>query len=83
MSEYLVKVKITAAGTYSIPIKDSVRGVYSTTAIKIAWDYNGEIADITPTAATVWEPYNPFKPGPISKLVFTATAATDITIRME
>ena len=83
MSEYMVKVNITAAGTYSIPIKARVLGVYSTAAVKVAWDYNGEVSDITPTAATVWEPHNPFEPGPTSKLVITATSAAIVTIRME
>lgn len=83
MSEYLVKVKITAAGSYNVPIKGSVLGVYSSAAVKLGWDFNGEIGDITPTAATVWEPHNPFNPGMTSKLVITATSAADVTIRME
>jgi len=82
MSEYLVKVKITAAGTYAVPINKKVMGVYSDVAVKIGWDFNGETADITPTAATVWEPHNPFEPAPTSKLIITATAASNVTIRM-
>lgn len=82
MAEYMVKVKMNA-GTFSVPIKKRVLGVYSSTAVKIGWDYNGEIADITPVAATVWEPHYPFEPAATSKLVLTATAAADVTIRME
>ena len=81
--EYLVKVKVAGAGTYTVPIAKRVLGVYSSSAVKLAWDFNGEVSDITPTAATVWEPHNPFTPAPTSKLVITATAAADITIRME
>lgn len=83
MDEYMVKVNITAAGTVSIPIKTRVLGVYSSAAVKLGWDYNGEVSDITPTAATVWEPHNPFAPAPISKLVITATSAAVVTIRMD
>lgn len=82
MSEYLVKVHISTAGTYTVPIRKAVLGVYSSSAVKVGWDFNGEVADITPTAATVWEPHNPFEPAPTSKLVITATAAADVTIRM-
>lgn len=83
MAEYMVKVNITAAGTYNVPIKGRVLGVYSTAAVKVAWDFNGEVSDITPTAATVWEPHNPFTPAATSKLVITATSAAVVTIRME
>ena len=83
MAEYMVKVNITAAGTYSVPIRNRVLGVYSSAAVKLAWDYNGEVSDITPTAATVWEPHNPFTPAATSKLVITATSAVVVTIRME
>lgn len=83
MVEYMVKVNITASGTYTIPIKNRVLGVYSTAAVKLGWDYNGEVSDITPTAATVWEPHNPFTPAATSKLVITATSAAVVTIRME
>lgn len=83
MAEFLVKVKITAAGTYSVPIRNRVLGVYSSSAVKVGWDFNGDVGEITPTAATVWEPHNPFNPAPTSKLVITATAAAEVTIRME
>ena len=82
MSEYLVKMHISAAGTYYIPIRKTVLGVYSSSAVKVGWDFNGEVADITPVAATVWEPHNPFEPAPTSKLVITATGAADVTVRM-
>lgn len=81
--EYLVKVAITAAGTYRVPIRKRVLGVYSDVAVKVGWDFNGEVATITPTAATVWEPNNPFEPAPTSALIITATAASNVTIRME
>lgn len=83
MAEYMVKVKITAAGTYRLPIKKRVLGVYSAQAVKIAWDFNGEVADITPAGVQIWEPSVPFEPAPTSALVFTASAATDILVRME
>ena len=83
MAEYMVKMKITAAGTYSMPIKARVLGVYSTVAVKLAWDYNGEVGEITPAGVQIWEPRQPFTPAPTSKLVITATAATDVVIRME
>lgn len=83
MSEYLVKMHITSAGTYHIPIAKKVYGVYSSAAVKVGWDFNGETADITPTAATVWEPHNPFTPAPTSRLIITATSAADVTVRME
>ena len=83
MAENMVKVTITAAGTYAVPINKKVYGVYSSAAVKLAWDYNGEVSDITPTGSTVWEPNNPFTPAPTSKLVITATSAAVVTIRME
>lgn len=83
MAEYLVKVKMTAAGSVRVPIKKRVLGVYSDVAVKLGWDFNGEVADITPTAATVWEPPVAFEPAPTSALIITATAATNIVIRME
>ena len=83
MSEYMVKLKISTAGTYSIPINSRVFGVYSTTAVKIGWDFNGESGEITPSAVQIWEPRVPFAPGKTSKLIITATAATDILVRME
>ena len=83
MAEYLVKVKITAAGTVPVPINKKIYGVYSTAAVKLSWDFNGEVGEITPTAATVWEPHNPFTPGMTSRLLITATTAAEVTIRME
>ena len=83
MSEYLVKVNITAAGTYRVPVNTRVLGVYSSAPVKVGWDFNGEAADITPAAATVWEPHTPFTPAPTSKLILTATGAATVTIRME
>lgn len=83
MAEYMVKMKISAAGTYRIPIKNKVLGVYSAQAVKIAWDFNGEVGDITPAGVQIWEPRVPFTPAPTSALVITATAATDVLVRME
>ncbi len=83
MAEYMVKVEMSAAGTRSIGIKGKILGVYSSAAVKLAWDYNGEVGDITPTAATVWEPHNPFIPAATSKLVITSTSAATVVIRME
>lgn len=82
MAEYMVKLNANA-GTYEIPIRKRVLGVYASTAVKIGWDFNGEKGEITPTAATVWEPHNPFEPAPTSKLIITAAAASNIIIRME
>lgn len=83
MAEFLVKVKITAAGTYNVPIKTRVLGVYSSAAVKLGWDFNGEASDLTPAAVSVWEPHIPFAPAATSKLIITATSAADVTIRME
>lgn len=82
MSEYMVKVEITGAGTSKVGIRGKILGVYSNQPVKLGWDYNGETGDITPVAATVWEPHNPFEPGPTSKLIITSTAATTVIIRM-
>lgn len=83
MTEYMVKLKITAAGTYTVPINAGVKGVYSTVAVKLGWDYNGEVGELTPAGVQIWEPRQTFTPGKLSKLVITATAATDVLIRME
>lgn len=83
MSEFMVKLKITKAGSYVVPIKKRVLGVYSDVAVKVGWDYNGEVGDFTPAGVQVWEPRQPFEPAPTSKLVITATAASNVTIRME
>lgn len=82
MLEYMVKVEMSAAGTTNVGIRGAILGVYSNQPVKLGWDYNGEVGDITPTAATVWEPHNPFEPGATSKLVITSTSAATITIRM-
>lgn len=74
---------MTAAGTRRVPIDKKVLGVYSDVAVKLAWDFNGEVADITPAGVQIWEPRQPFAPAPTSALIITATAASNITIRME
>ena len=83
MSEYMVKVEMAAAGTRSVGISGKIKGVYSSVPVKLAWDYNGEVGDLNPVAATVWDPYVPFEPAKTSKLVITTTAAAVVTIRME
>ena len=83
MTEYMVKLKIGGAGTYNVPIKNRVLGVYSTVAVKVGWDFNGEVGEFTPSGVQIWEPRQPFEPGMTSKLIITATAATDVLIRME
>ena len=84
MAEYLTKVKLSAAGSVDvgIPTDGGIVGVYSSSAVKLAWVFNGDVGDITPVAATVWEPHNVFRPAPTSALRITSTAAADITIRM-
>ena len=84
MAEYMVKAILSAAGSVdvSIPTNGGVLGVYSNTAVKLEWVYNGDVGTITPTAATVWEPHNPFMPAPFSKLRITSTAAAEIMVRM-
>lgn len=84
MAEYMVKAKLSAAGSVdvSIPTNGGVLGVYSTSAVTLDWVYNGEVGRITPAAATVWEPHNPFIPAPFSALRITSTAAAEVTIRM-
>ena len=79
----MVKLKITAAGTYTIPINNRVLGVYSAAAVKVGWDFNGETGEFTPAGVQIWEPRQPFAPGKTSKLIITATAATDVLVRME
>lgn len=84
MTEYLVKVNITAPGSYKVGIAGTVKGVYSPSSpIAIGWDYNGDVGTLTPPTIA-WEPRGPgFSPGKTSKLVLTATAPTAVTIRME
>lgn len=83
MAEYMVKVKMTGAGTQRIPINKKVLGVYSDVAVKVGWDFNGEVADLTPAGVQIWEPRQPFAPAATSALIITATAASNIVIRME
>ena len=83
MSEYMVKVKMSGAGSARVPINKKVLGVYSDVAVKLAWDFNGEVADITPAGVQIWEPRQPFAPAATSALIITATAASNIMIRME
>lgn len=79
----MVKLKITAAGTYRVPIQKRVYGVYSDVAVKVGWDFNGETADFTPAGVQIWEPRQPFEPDKTSALIITATAASNVLIRME
>lgn len=82
MSEYLVKASL-GIGTFKVPIKKAVRGVYADQPITIGWDYNGEVGAITTIAGLGWQPSLSFEPGPTSKLVITTTTPTNVTIRME
>ena len=82
--EYMVKAVLSAAGTVDVPIRGggAVLGVYSTSAVKLDWVFNGEVGQLAPAGSLVWEPHNPFCPGPFSSLRITSAAAADITIRM-
>ena len=84
MGEYMVKAVLSAAGSVNVPIKTggAVLGVYSTSAVKIDWVFNGDVGQITPAGTLAWEPHTPFAPGPFSALRITSTAAADILVRM-
>ena len=84
MAEYMTKVSITAAGSVDvgIPTNGAVLGVYSTSAVKLEWVYNGEVGQIAPAGSLAWEPRVPFSPAPFSALRITSAAAADVTIRM-
>ena len=79
----MVKVNITAAGSadVGIPTNGAVLGVYSTSAVKLEWVYNGEVGLINAGTAD-WQPPVPFNPAPFSSLRITSTAAVEVTIRM-
>ena len=83
MAEYMTKVKISAAGSVDvgIPTNGAVLGVYSTSAVKLEWVFNGEVGLIDAGTAS-WQPPVPFNPAPFSSLRITTTAAVDVTIRM-
>lgn len=82
-AEYMTAVSITAAGSVdvSIPTDGAVLGVYSTSAVKLEWVFNGTVGLINAGTAD-WNPPIPFRPGPFSKLRITTTAAVDVCIRM-
>lgn len=84
MAEYMTKAVLPAAGSVDIgiPTNGAVLGVYSTSAIKLDWVFNGEVGEIMPAGTISWEPRVPFAPGPFSSLRITSTAAADVTIRM-
>ena len=84
MAEYMTKAILTAAGStdVGIPTNGAVLGVYSTSAVKIEWVFNGELGQIAPAGSLAWEPRVPFAPGPFSKLRITSAAAAEVTIRM-
>lgn len=83
MAEYMTKVNITAAGSMDvgIPTNGAVLGVYSTSAVKLEWVFNGEVGLINAGTAD-WQPPIPFNPAPFSSLRITTTAAVEVTIRM-
>lgn len=84
MAEYMIKAVLSAAGSVDvgIPTNGAVLGVYSTSAIKLDWVFNGDVGQIMPAGTTEWEPKTPFAPGPFSALRITSAAAAEITIRM-
>lgn len=83
MAEYMTKVSITAAGSVDvgIPTNGAVLGIYSTSAVKLEWVFNGEVGLLNAGTAD-WQPPIPFNPGPFSSVRITTTAAVDVTIRM-
>lgn len=83
MAEYMTKVSITAAGSVDVgvPTNGAVLGIYSTSAVKLEWVFNGEVGLIDAGTAA-WEPKTPFAPMPFSAIRITTTAAVDVTIRM-
>lgn len=83
MAEYMTKVKLTAAGSVDvgIPTNGAVLGVYSTSAVKLEWVFNGDVGLINAGTAD-WQPPIPFNPRPFSSLRITSTAAVDVCIRM-
>ena len=83
MAEYMTKVSITAAGSVDvgIPTNGAVLGIYSTSAVKLEWVFNGEVGLLNAGTAD-WNPPVPFNPGPFSSVRITTTAAVDVTIRM-
>lgn len=84
MAEYMTKAILPAAGTVDvgIPTNGAVLGVYSTSAIKLEWVFNGDVGQLAPAGSLAWEPRTPFNPAPFSSLRITSTAAADVTIRM-
>lgn len=83
MAEYLLKTTVAAGDTAAFPIPPAgIAGVYSTSAILLKWDYNGNVAELKTTAE--WEPLGGFRPAPTSKLILDNSAgsfAVDVAIR--
>lgn len=84
MAEYMTKAILTAAGSVDvgIPTNGAVLGVYSTSAVKLDWVFNGDVGQLAPAGSLAWEPRTPFKPAPSSSLRITSTGAAEVTIRM-
>lgn len=80
----MTKVKLSAAGSVDvgIPTNGAVLGVYSTSAVKLEWVFNGEVGQIAPAGSLAWEPRVPFTPAPFSSLRITSAAAAEVTLRM-
>lgn len=80
----MTKAILTAAGSVDIgiPTNGAVLGVYSTSAVKLEWVFNGDVGQLAPAGSLVWEPHTPFRPGPFSSLRITSVAPAEVVIRM-
>lgn len=81
--EYLLKVNVPAGETRTFPLPyQGICGVYSTAAITLKWDFNGNVGELM--NVTDWEPYGGFHPEPTSALILDNSAgssAVDVSIR--
>lgn len=83
MSEYLLSVSVPVGETRAFPVPaKGIAGVYSTSAITLKWDFNGNEAELM--NAAIWEPFEGFHPAATSVLVLDNTAgstAANVAIR--